>query len=125
LLPIKVKVNPPEVGLAVATGVMLAITGALYVNRDDPSKELAAPPPGTSTLRLFVPTPPGKTHVIVVKLLTLTPLQDLDDENTLDEKETTVFAEEVPKFWPDIVMPTPPEVGAPEAKVTEATDGAS
>jgi hypothetical protein len=124
LIPIKVNVNPPEVGLEVTTGVILFITGTLYENRDDPSKESATPPPGTSTPRVLVPTPPGNKHVIEVKLLTLTPLHNLYDENTFDVKDTTVFAEEVPKFWPDIVMLTPPEVGAPEAKATEATAGA-
>jgi hypothetical protein len=97
-VPINVNVNPPEVGLSVATGATLAIVGALYKKTEDPSNELAAPPPGTSTLRSFVPTPAGKTHVIELKSLTLTPLHNLEFGKWFDFNETTVFADDVPKF---------------------------
>jgi hypothetical protein len=77
-----VNVNLPEVGLAVASGAC------------DPINEL------TSTLRSLVPTPTGKTHVILLNCCTMTPLQDLDEERSLDVRETTVFNDDVPKPEP-------------------------
>jgi hypothetical protein len=89
-----VNVNLPEVGLAVASGAKLVMAGASYKNACDPINEL------TSTLRSLVPTPTGKTHVILLNCCTMTPLQDLDEERSLDVRETTVFNDDVPKPEP-------------------------
>jgi hypothetical protein len=47
-------------------------------------------------MRKLVPTPPGKTHVIVLNPLTLTPLQDLDVDKLCDFTVTFVLINEVP-----------------------------
>ncbi len=83
------------------------------MNRDDPSKELASPPPGTSTLRSLAPTPTGRMHFIWVVPLTLTLLQNFDVDRILDARETTVFVDEVPKLRPMMVIETVPAVGLP------------
>jgi hypothetical protein len=70
------------------------MAGASYKNACDPINEL------TSTLRSLVPTPTGKTHVILLNCCTMTPLQDLDEERSLDVRETTVFNDDVPKPEP-------------------------
>ena len=93
------------------------------MNDDDPSKELAAPPPGTSTLRSLEPTPTGSMHVIWVVPLTLKLLQDFDVDRIFDTRETTVFDEEVPKLLPVMVIETPPDVGLPLACVTFIIEG--
>ena len=95
------------------------------MNTDDPSKELAAPPPGTSTLRSLEPTPTGSMHVIWVVPLTPKLLQDFNVDRLFDTRETTVFDEDVPKLLPVMVIETPPDVGLPLAAATVAINGTS